>query len=302
MERLIHKTNGLLYRRNNLLVRTPISNVKLNPIDMAYYSIAGSYNSSHFPDRGFHGMLTQADVIGVGQQVYNGYFQTLSNYQIWRQVSTSHHPETAWYQGSYATSAPNPPNSCESYGQVSGYKFTVPSGLNIATASLTYTLGGLIVCRGSATGGSNDNTIGGLTSQEIGFIFTNELKNPISGYDSSTTVLLDNISTRSSSFSSSYNPRGKRDLWGFTASSGRDGWIPALVNSSSQQPVVSLTVPTNCINYANTQREFWIVGMYGTLPRSGESYAPYYVPSNVGYWCCLSFWDIGLTVSYTAQN
>lgn len=300
MERLIHKTNGLLYRRNNLLVRTPISNVKLNPIEMAYYAIAGSYNSNQFPDRGFHGLLTQADVVGTGQQVYNGYFQKLNNLQIWRQVTTNHHPECAWYQGTYATSAPNPQNSCESYGQMCAYKFSVPSGFNIGSASLTYTLGGVIVCRGSATGGSNDNSIGGLQSQEIGFIFADELKNPISGYDAFSSIITDNISNRSTSLSSSYNPRGKRDLWGFA--DGRDGWIPALNNSSNQQPTVSITVPSNCIDYANTERDFWIVGQYGVYPKTGEPYAPYYIPPNIGYWCCFSFWDIGLTISLTTQN
>ena len=297
MERLIG--NGtLLYRRNNLLVRTPISNVKLSPVEMAYYSIAGSYNSNQFPDKGFHGALTQVDVNGVGQQVYNGYFQKLSNYQIWRQVTTSHHPECAFYQGTYATSAPNPQNSSESYGQMCAYKFTIPNGLAIGSASLTYTLGGEIVCLGSAVGGSNQNTIGGLSNQEIGFVFCNELKNPISGYDSVTTLITDNISTRSNSFSSTFNPRGKRDLWGF--SDGRDGWIPALTNSSNQQPTVSLTVPSNCIDYANSERTFWIIGQYGVVPNSGEPYAPRYIPSSVGYWCCFSFWDIGLTVNLTS--
>ena len=41
-----------LYRRSSKLVRTPIT-ITLQPVDMAYYAVAGTYNNQNFPNTGF---------------------------------------------------------------------------------------------------------------------------------------------------------------------------------------------------------------------------------------------------------
>lgn len=61
-----------LYRRTNLLVRTPIS-VTLNPVEMAYYSVAGSYNSNQLPNTGFHAQDTLENVRVVGYDCLQAY-------------------------------------------------------------------------------------------------------------------------------------------------------------------------------------------------------------------------------------
>ena len=109
MEHLIG--NGThLYRRsvNNTyhLVRTPIV-ISLNPVDRAYYSIAGHYDSTGFPIAGFYEQTNYNNVIKVGADATYAFAHPPSNLQYWRKVYNAHDPETVWYQGAIHTSAPN---------------------------------------------------------------------------------------------------------------------------------------------------------------------------------------------------
>lgn len=50
-----------LYRRTNMLVRTPIT-LTLMPAEMAVYQVAGTYTSTSFPNTGFIEQDTYANV------------------------------------------------------------------------------------------------------------------------------------------------------------------------------------------------------------------------------------------------
>lgn len=105
------------YKREGHLVRTPIK-IKLQPDQRAYYSVAGSYTSASWPDGGFIEQLTYNNVIAMGAACIQALRSPSSALQMWRSVTTTHDPETVWYQGAYATSAPNlnaALQSCEAY-------------------------------------------------------------------------------------------------------------------------------------------------------------------------------------------
>jgi len=103
MEHLIG--NGThLYKKSSHLVRTPMT-VTLKPDDRAYYAVAGEYTSTGWPNRGWIMAGSVQNNIQVGRDLFNAYYNPPSANQRWRKVTTSHDPETCWYQGAYSTTA-----------------------------------------------------------------------------------------------------------------------------------------------------------------------------------------------------
>lgn len=78
-----------LYRRSSRLVRTPIT-MTLQPVEMAVYQVAGSYDNQGFPNTGFIAEDTEANVKAVGYNMLQAYNNPRDSRQIWRQVNTSH--------------------------------------------------------------------------------------------------------------------------------------------------------------------------------------------------------------------
>ena len=70
-----------------------------------------------------------------------------------------------WYQGAFATSAPNINAtfaSCEAYTQLCAYKFKTPDGLRSLTlnrATCKFVNGGVVVCYQSAGQRSTNNVL-----------------------------------------------------------------------------------------------------------------------------------------------
>ena len=106
MEHLIG--NGThLYRRSVSsryhLVRTPIV-ISLPVSEMAWYAVAGGYDSGDWPIHGYLDGMTYYNTLALGSQcVYDSL--NPNNHMYWRKVTNNHPPETVWYQGAYGTSA-----------------------------------------------------------------------------------------------------------------------------------------------------------------------------------------------------
>jgi len=163
MGRLVCNGNTL-YRRSSMLVRTPIT-LTLQPVEMAYYSVAGTYGSNNYPDTGFIAENTLANVKQMGYEMLRQYASPTDPRQIWRQVNTSHQPETVWYQGAFATSAKTIAQTytkCEAYGQLGAYKFQLPQGLRglqVTDAIVKWTNGGAVIAYQSAGNKSSQNAL-----------------------------------------------------------------------------------------------------------------------------------------------
>lgn len=279
------------YKRDDHLVRTPIK-IKLQPDQRAYYSVAGSYTSSSWPNTGFIESSTYNNVIAMGANCISHLRSPRNALQMWRNVSTAHDPEMVWYQGAYATSAPNlnaALQSCEAYTQLAGYHFTVPSGLrnlNIKSVKVSFVNGGAIQCYQSAGARSASNRLlkGFTTAWNncwVRFVTVQNLTNlmsllafPYDSFDLATAT---------------GTPRNIRDVWGFTGTT-RDGAIPTFNEEVKQ----SYDMGTTTLNHFNTNKGCWIVPCYNPVYNSSTSYLPLYVNSNPYWWGCFSLW--GLTV------
>lgn len=270
----------LPYRYKNLILRTPLNNVPLRPNGAAYYSIAGRYTSGvNLPETGFTGPMTQNDVIAAGYQANSAFLNPPTGLQIWREADPALLPETLYYQGTYAPSAPNPSQSCEAYGQLCGYKFRVPDGLSLTKCRIQYTLGGVVECFGNASAKSSKNkkgwanasdwlvsfgVIDGVAGRNMSYIAKNAATN---------TVDLLPLSNGSSG-----TAQGFRDVWGklwATTIRGRDGAIPTLTMPSAQ----GFDATATQLQAMNRLREFWIVPFYNAFTTNPTTYGPRYVPS-----------------------
>lgn len=286
-----------------LILRTPIT-INLKPDQRALYTIAGNYDTkTTFPTSGFIEQNTYSNVQAMGKECCIRALNPTA-YQKWTMVNTSHDPETCWYNGAFATSAPNLPatfTSCEAYAQFGAYHFTLPllPGDIDMTIQLKYTSGGACQCYQSAGQKSTKNKpLKGFDrwgSHTVPFaIYTGDLAanyrnvhlrnlaalNYIPGHD----ILLDG---------STGGFRGVRDLWGFPGTT-RDGGIP------------TLTTPlTKTLNLTTTQTGWlragangvWIIPYVDMSYGSGASnYVPSYYTNNAGWWGCFSVWGLTLQV------
>lgn len=106
-------SNGsLMYRYGSpaLILRTPI-HIKLKPDQRAVYQVCGRYSKQGnvwWPNGGFIAKNPNTgDVRQVGADCVSAALHPADQRQTWRSVTSTHDPETCWYQGAYATSANN---------------------------------------------------------------------------------------------------------------------------------------------------------------------------------------------------
>ena len=288
-----------LYRRSSKLVRTPIT-LTLQPVEMAYYSVAGSYNNQQLPNTGFIAEDTEANVKAVGYNMLQAYNNPRDSRQIWRQATTAHQPETVWYQGAFATSAPNINAtfaSCEAYIQLCAYKFQTPTNLiSLAAnrAKCKFISGGAVVGYQSAGQRSSNNVLWknwpDATSSNwyYNFAVTTALGTP--SYIAQQPTQSFNIGIHSSG-----EARGVRDLWGFQGT-GRDGGIPT-VSMPTTEAVQFGPSPQSQIA-ANINNGVWIVPYIYADITSSTSYTPFFFASQNGYWGCTSVWGLTLEVEF----
>lgn len=117
-----------LYRRDGYLVRSPIyKTLTIEPDEVAYYMIAGAYDSSGFPLRGFVNTPTSYGVTQCANNVATAFINRSSNSQIWRQMSGSGamYPNNLFYCGTYSCHDPIPWQS-ECFEMFAAYHFTLP--------------------------------------------------------------------------------------------------------------------------------------------------------------------------------
>ena len=288
------------YKKSGHLVRTPIT-ITLQPDERAVYQVAGSYRqegSVWWADTGFIAQGTVANANQMGYDCLQALFAHGDWRMDWQNVASSHDPEMVWYQGAYATSAPNRTASlmsCEAYCQMAAYHFTVPSGLqslDITSATLKFTNGGAIECYQSAANQSSNNKrwadssiiptprtwhaqFGVLTS--LGHIQTIAAA-PHEEFDLASTA---------------GTPKGARDLWGRTSTSA-DGGIPTLL--APVQCSVAMGASTMATMQNNMQTGFWVAAYFIATVSSVNDYRPSYVNSNNGYWACASLWGLQMQV------
>lgn len=284
------------YKKSGHLVRTPIT-ITLQPDERAVYQVAGTYRqegSVWWADGGF---IAQGTVANVREMGYNCLQALLSHgdwRMDWQQVTGSHDPEMVWYQGAYATSAPNRGaslQSCEAYCQMAAYHFTVPSGLqalDISSATLKFQNGGAIECYQSAANQSANNKL---------WVNSSTIPNPRTWYaEFGVLNSLGHIQTIAVApydefdlATASGTPTGARDLWGRT-STNADGGIPTLL--APVQCSVSMGTATKTAMQNNMQTGFWVAAYFNADVSNLNNYNPHYINSTNGYWGCVSLWGL----------
>lgn len=281
------------YKRDRHLVRTPIK-LTLKPDQRAYYSVAGSFTSASWPEAGFIEQLTYNNVVAMGAACITTLRSPPNANYHWRSVTTSHDPETVWYQGGYATSAPNlnaALDSCEAYTQLGAYHFTFPSTLRSLTATnakVTYINGGGIQCFQSAGARSaNNRLLKGYTSEWNNSYMRFVVCQNLTSLMSLLTQPQDSIDM----LQAVGTPRNIRDLWAFTGTN-RDGAIPVF----NEEVKESYSMGANTLGHLNTNKGCWIVPCYLPTYNNATSYRPMYVNSNPGWWACFSCWGLTLEV------
>lgn len=288
---------------STLILRTPITKT-LQPDGRAVYQVAGKYDKYGNPTNGFIEQNTYANVKAMGKEVVMRAFNPTAN-NHWTMVTNSHDPETCWYQGAFATSAPNIAstfNSCEAYYQMSAYHFTLPSLPSDVdmTISVKYTTGGACQCYQSAGSKSASNkplkNFGnwGTTWQPLFGVYTGDLAANYNKLHHRNVAALNWFSGQNMLADGSTGGfRGVRDLWAFTGTS-RDGGIPTLT-----------TTLTKTVNLNSTQASWlragangvWIIPYTGMSYGTGETnYAPSYYTTSNGWWACWSLWGLTLQV------
>lgn len=113
---------------STLILRTPIQKT-VSPDARAVYQCAGVYDKYGNPTNGFIEQNTLANVKAMGKECVIRALNPTAN-EHWRAVTTTHDPETCWYNGAFATSAASIAatlTSCEAYMQMGAYHFTIPA-------------------------------------------------------------------------------------------------------------------------------------------------------------------------------
>ena len=289
-----------LYKKSGHLVRTPIT-ITLQPDQRAVYQVAGSYTQQGnvwWADGGF---IAQDTVANVRQMGYDC-LQALLNHTDWRMgwgdVSTSHDPEMVWYQGAYATSAPNRTASlmsCEAYCQMAAYHFTVPSSLqslDISAATLKFINGGAIECYQSPANQSANNKLwvdSSVPASEKAMYALFGVTSTLGHIQSISAAPWEEFDLASTSGT----PRGARDLWGRTGTNA-DGGIPTLV--TPVQCSVGMGSSTLSAMQTNMSTGFWVAAYFNATVSGLNNYLPYYINSVNGYWGCASLWGLTMEV------
>lgn len=288
---------------STLILRTPITKT-LQPDGRAIYQVAGNYDKYGNPTSGFIEQNTYANVQAMGKECCIRALNPTAN-NHWTMVTNSHDPETCWYNGAFATSAPNLAstfNSCEGYAQFGAYHFTLPalpSDVDM-TIQLKYTSGGACQCYQSAGSKSTKNKpIKGFgtwgSSWQLPFaVYTGDLAANYRSFH------LRNISACNYILGqdilgegSAGNFRGVRDLWAFTGTT-RDGGIPTL--TTPQARTVNLT-STQIGWFKSAANGVWIIPYFNMSYGTGASnYYPSYYTSTNGWWGCFSLWGVTLSI------
>ena len=305
-----------LYRRSSHLVRTPIvKTLSLSPDEMAYYAVAGSYNSA-IPTAGFIPDGENWSYIApVGKLMRRNYAclvgTTHPGPQIWRQVTTSHLPEYIFYQGAWSTAAGNA--RPEAFMQIPAYHFTIPqkySNFTVSSATLSLIHGGTILqkmmTRNSGQYFAANAPTRLLSSDSdwrrswgIGLgLYPSLSTDPCYMHnDVIDTVALDShLTTGTLNRGGTYNAR---KIWENTFVSYTDGYIPVTDTPWTQ----SIALSANFNAALTTGMGGWIVPTHDVAVTSGDTDTdldyPYFNPgsSNPGYWLCVSFWGFSLSVT-----
>lgn len=298
MNRLVADSEGShLLKRSSHLVRTPII-INLSPDERAYYSVAGSYakqGNVWWPDGGFIQQNTMNNVWAVGADCIQAYLNPSDWQQGWRGVTSAHDPETVWYQGAFAPSAPNINAaylSCEAYIQLGAYHFAVPTGLHdleVTDVKVKFINGGGVAAYQSAgIQSANNSQLKGkfnFVDWYMPFVVSQSLDSPsllvAKPYDALVDILADTGTVR-----------GVRDLWGFSGTT-RDGGI-ATLNAPVHK---TYTMGANTLSNFNANKGGWIIPYIDAAYYGAQNYAPYYVNNSIGYWGCISLWGLTLEVS-----
>ena len=320
--------NGsLLYRRAGSLVRDPVpsrQSITLNPVERAYYAVAGRYLDG-FPITGIlHNTALTAGKTMRRSALFSSLLPSRPTNQRWRQVTTSHDPEFVFYQGEYNPSqtVDAPFGSCEAYMQLAAYRFSIPSeyaGKQVYGATLSVIHGGTIFQHESPKNHFCELTVPTCFVADAPFslcpkdsnwrtpwnmhigVFDRLNDEPwsmVGNYqmeaDFNTHTKQGSVNTRD--FSSS------RQIWwssGIPYQSGR-GYIPV----STAPWVQNIILNQACVNSINSLRGGWIV----VLPNVGysnfddrdtsEDYPMFTPGDDFGqFWLCCSFWGFGLQLT-----
>ena len=282
-----------LYRRDSHLVRTPIK-LSLTPDDRAYYSVAGEYTDAHWPAHGFIEQNTYDNVWAMGAACIQAYLNPTSALQMWRQVSSSHDPETVWYQGAFATSASSMAlsyESCEAYMQLGAYHFSIPqalSALTVTRATVKFINGGGARAYQSASVQSANNaTLKGqydFNTWFMPFAVGQSLVHPSQlgqlPWDRPIDILAETGTFR-----------GARDLWGFSGTS-RDGGIVTL-----NTPVLrSYDLGQYTLANFDAYKGGWVIPYIDAVYSGSRNYYPYFVTPDNGYWGSVAVWGLTMEV------
>lgn len=291
-----------LYRRNRLLVRTPLT-VTLGPDEMAWYSVAGIYKNE-MPYGGWVAQATMNSISEAGKSMrsaFRNHTSTAEKPMIWRKVNTGHAPENVFYQGAWAPSIGQQNERGEAYMQLGAYHFVLPpglAGLSVTGARLQITHGGEICCYQSAQNGSNRNFFGINYPSNFSAAFSGkgwdeptfeqkvgiweELDDDAYGmYGSAQTTL--QLSTGEAVGSATAYAR----IWIADTGTTIDGCIPV----TTTPYVRTYSLPLSFATFLNQKGHGWIV----TIPKVNDT-APGFSPTSTMafYWLCESHWGYRL--------
>lgn len=230
----------------------------------------------------------------MGRDLFNAYLTPPSANQRWRKVTTSHDPETCWYQGAYSTTANAAvqTTSVEAYAQLGGYKFVLPdlpSDISITNIKVKYTTTGAIICYLSPALGSANNKLWSAESSQAMYmplIISDGLYHPSVLRNTTYYQNGPNIAQLTGT------PRGSRDLWAF--SDGRDGAIP----SFNTPGTIEYDLTSTMRNRAAQLGTFWAIPfIYFRNNSTTAGYEPYYPANNAMYWASIAVWGISLSIT-----
>ena len=313
--RIIYKHDGHLLRQPLIITRP----VTLNPVERAYYAVAGQYRSG-YPVGG----VTGGNGVWVGKRMRKYYMGattvTRPGSQIWRLVTTAHDPELVFYQGNYAISARFDDASMsatqEAFLQLAGYRFEIPQtlrGETIVGATLSVIHGGTIIQHEDPYSHKCDldeptcfaaNASQGLLPGTGGFREKWHLHIGVFGR------LNDEPGSWIRDFQQEHDfdtvrhqgivndpPRSSRQLWYYDSMFSRSGYIPV----STAPWVERVNLNAAAVNAIISNNGGWIVlapdvGYSSNDDADTSSDFPVYTPGS-GYgsfWLCTSIWGYGL--------
>lgn len=297
-----------LYRRNRLLVRTPLT-VTLGPDEMAWYSVADIYKNA-WPYGGFVASGSRASINSAGATMRDRFISHYSPSQkpmIWRKVQNAHKPENIFYQGAWAPSVGSANEVGEAYMQLGAYHFVIPpglAGLSVTGARLQITHGGEICCYQSAQKGSSKNFFG-INYGSKGSDFTDAFAG--TGWAASTWEqhvgiweelddtarnMMRNAQTTIalSSGEAVGSPTAYARIWISDTGTTIDGCIPV----TTTPYVRTYALPTTFVDFLNQKGHGWIA----TIPQVNSSNPdrPAFLPTTkmAFYWLCESHWGYRL--------